>query len=250
MSLDVAAVLVTLALLVGVPSCARSPGPAASPPAEPQSAPSRAEPEPSPETAFAQLEQRLSQAPWRVRFEVETEGVVVASLVGLLSIADEIELEAKGSFAGGEHDVRLWTEGDRLRAGPRGAPSLDVPRPPELAAALVIGTTRMGPLHSVAMLVGGRPPDGADGGVREWVRTSEHERVHAAGADGETGLAFAIEVAGQRVGRATVWLDARGLPVRREQLVEFPEGSMKVVERYEWLEPPPLAGPSAGPLDG
>lgn len=207
---------------------------------------SPAEPEPTPETAFAQLEERLRRTPWRLRFELEAEGTVVASLVGTLSIADDIELEAEGSFAGGEHDVRLWTEGDRLHAGPRGAPTLDVPRPPELASALVIGTTRMGPLHNVAMLVGGRPPDGADGGVREWVRTSEHERVRADGADGETGISFVIEVGGQRVGRATVWLDARGLPVRREQLVEFPQGSMKVIERYEWLEPPPLAGPFAG----
>lgn len=249
-SLDVAAVFVTLAWLVGVPSCARSPGPAATPPAEPRAVVSPAEPEPSPETVFMELEQRLGRTPWRVRFEVEAEGAVVASLVGSLSIADELQLEAKGSFAGGEHDVRLETEGDRLRAGPRGAPALDVPRPPELAAALVIGTTRMGLLHNVAMLVGGRPPDGADGGVREWVRTSEHERVHAAGAAGETGIAFAIEVEGQRVGRATVWIDARGLPVRREQLVEFPQGSMKVVERYEWLEPPLVEGPVAGWLGG
>lgn len=244
MSLDVSAVLVTLAVVVGVPGCARPPS--ASPAAEPRSAAPAAEPALSPETAFEELERRLSRTPWRLRFELEAEGAVVASLVGTLSIADEIQLEAKGSFAGGEHDVRLWTEGDHLRAGARDAPTLDVPRPPELAPALVIGMTRMGPLHNVAMLVGGRPPDGADGGVREWVRTLEHARVQPEGASeaggGETGLSFAIEVGGQRVGRATLWLDARGLPVRREQLVEFPQGSMKVVDRYEWLAPPPLGG--------
>lgn len=233
MSRDVSMVLGALVLVMAVPGCPRSPSPEPPAPA----------PEPSPKTAFERLEGRLSRTPWRMRFELEAEGAVVASLVGTLSLADEIELEAKGSFAGGEHDVRLWTEGDHLRAGPRDAPTLDVPRPPELASALVIGTTRMGLLHDVAMLIAGRPPDGADGGVTEWVRTHEHERVRAAGgAGGETGLSFVIEVGGQRVGRATVWLDARGLPVRREQLVEFPQGSMKVVERYEWLAPPPSQG--------
>jgi hypothetical protein len=198
------------------------------------------EPLDAPGTAFAALEQRLEQNPLRLRFQLSAEGAVVASLAGSLSIADEVELEAKGRFGGAEHDLRLWTEGDHLRAGPRGAPTLDVPRPPELVPALVIGMTRMGLLHNVAMLAGGKPPDRADGGVREWVQASEHERVEASG---EAALGFWIVVGGERVARATLWLDAEGRPVRREQTVEFQEGQMKVVERYEWLEP---LSPEAG----
>jgi hypothetical protein len=229
---------------MGVPGCAGSPGSAGSPgpaPLEPEPADRSAEDRSlASETAFAALEERLGQTPWRLRFELEAEGAVVASLAGSLSIAEEIELEAAGRFAGADHDLRLWTGGDHLRAGPREAPTLDLPRPPELVPALVIGMTRMGLLHNVAMLVGGRPPDRADGGVREWVRTSEHVERDASG---ETALGFAIVVAGERTGRATLWLDAQGRPVRREQTVEFPEGQMRVVERYEWLEPlPPAAG--------
>ena len=37
---------------------------------------------------------------------------------------------------------------------------------------------------------------------------------------------------GQDVGEATLILDADGLPVERRQTVDFPEGQMRVVERY------------------
>jgi len=49
---------------------------------------------------FAGLEQRLEQNPLRLRFQLSAEGAVVASLAGSLSIADELELEAKGRLAG------------------------------------------------------------------------------------------------------------------------------------------------------
>ena len=74
-------VLGALVLVIAVPGCPRSPSPEPPAPA----------PEPSPKTAFERLEERLSRTPWRMRFELEAEGAVVASLVGTLSLADEIE---------------------------------------------------------------------------------------------------------------------------------------------------------------
>lgn len=244
MSRQASAVVLVVAWLLGglaMPACAGSPGPSSptsGSPAPPTTAPAhgaevRRE---APETVFAKLEEQLSHTPLRLRFELRAEGAVVVALAGSLVIAQEVELEARGQFAGVEQDLRLWTQGDRLRAGPRDAPTLDVPRPPALASALVIGMTRMGLLHNVAMLSAGRAPDGADGGVREWVQTVEHQHVGQAG--GDAALAFVLVVAGQRMGHATLWLDAKGWPARREQTVDFPEGPMKVSERY-WLEPPP-----------
>lgn len=246
-------IVVGLAMLCVAPACARSPAPAASgSPGSTGSAPSdpvsgSAEPGAGSAeaeadvagTMFKAMEERLERAPWQVRFELSAEGAVVASLAGSLSMAEEVELRATGSFGGAAQDLRLWTEGDRLRGGPREAPTLDVPRPAELEPALVIGMARMGLMHDVAMLVGGQPPDHASGGVREWLQTIEHERVDA---NGETGIRFVLVVAGERAARGTLWLDARGLPVRRELTVEFPDGEMRVVERYEWLEPLPPAG--------
>lgn len=234
---------------MGSVGCAGSPAPREAPPGAEHASPSAAaapadERSEAPETTFSGLERRLGQTPWRLRYALEAEGAVVASLVGSMSLADEVELEVAGHFAGAEHDLRLWTQGDRLHGGPAGAPTLDLPRPPELAPALVIGMTRMGLMHNVAMLVGGAAPDHADGGVSEWVRARDLQRVtasrDAAAAADSTGLRFDIEVSGQRTARATLWLDAHGLPTHREVTVEFPEGQMRVVERYEWLLPPPL----------
>jgi len=239
-------VLVVLALSLswglGVPGCAGPSATAASPTAEPEPATaSPRAPTIAPETAFQTLEQQLGQTPLRLRFELRAEGAVVASLAGTLAIADELDLRVEGAFAGGEHDLRMWTAGDRLRAGAGadGALALDVPRPPELARALVIGLARMGLLHNVARAIAGRAPDHAEGGVSEWVQVTELAPVEAGG---DAGLRYVLVVGGERSGEGTLWLDAHGRPVRRELIVEFPDAQMKVEERYEWLEPLPAAG--------
>lgn len=227
---------------LGVPACAEPRGSVAPPSLEPGSeARSTAPARDAPETVFVELERRLGHGPLRLRFELVAEGAIVASLAGTLSIAEEVELQAVGRFGGAEHEVRLWTEGDRLRAGARDAPfALDVPRPPELVPALVIGMMRMGLLHNVAMLVGGQPPDHADGGVREWIQTVEHQ--HVEGTGDPPAIGYGLVVAGQRAAEGTLWIEAHGLPVRRELTVTFgegPAGQMRVVERYAWLEPLP-----------
>jgi len=121
----------------------------ASRPAEPEpaiSAPAIAAPPPwstePTETAFTSLEQRVGRVPLRLRFEVSAEGAFTAAMSGALATGDEVELLAAGRFGDDEHDLRLWTEGDRVHAGPRDAPTLDVPCPRELEAALVIGSGR------------------------------------------------------------------------------------------------------------
>jgi hypothetical protein len=46
---------------------------------------------------------------------------------------------------------------------------------------------------------------------------------------------FDVLVDGKDVADADLWVDAKGLPLRREQTVRFDEGTMKVTERYLWL---------------
>lgn len=223
------------------------PASAISAPADARAPAARGEPEPekTPETVFSELERRLAQRPLRLRFEATSEGAFEAAMTGELAIADEVELSVTGRFGELAVDSRLWTQGDRLRAGPRGAPTLDVPRPPELEAALVIGLVRMGVLHNVARLVAGAPPDHGDGGVTDWVQAID--LAHATPPDGAgDGLRFGLVVAGQPSGSAALWLDAHGLPRWREQTVEFPGGQMRVVERYEWLASPALPPPPGG----
>ena len=48
--------------------------------------------------------------------------------------------------------------------------------PPALNEAIVIGLTRMGHLHNIAVLTGGLPPDHSDGGAADWVRVANFAR--------------------------------------------------------------------------
>lgn len=92
----------------------------------------------------------------------------------------------------------------------------------------------MGLLHNLAMLSAGLPADHADGGVAEWVEYVEPKLGPAEHhGDGEARpLALQITVSDQPVAHATLWLDDEGLPVEREQVVNFPEGQLRVTERY------------------
>lgn len=176
-----------------------------------------------------------------MRFSVTATGAVAVDLEGELELGPCCGLIAEGDFAGQPYALALRATGDHLQAHSGDDLLFEGPVPGELSHALRIGLTRMGVLHNVAMLVGGAPPDHADGGVEDWVRTSEHKHVER---DGQPGIAFDLTVAGQPSGHATLWLDDRGWPASREQSVDFPEGTMKVVEVYEFSESEPSAAAS------
>jgi len=194
----------------------------------------------TPEEGFPALEEVLSASGTtaRIPFDITAEGAVSASLVGTLILGSEGEarLEAAGDFGGQQVDVVLISDGDMMfwTGGPEG-----IPTPPDLRNALAIGFTRMGVLHNLARLTGGAPPDHAEGGVTEWVVVSPtEERGMLEGAPegaAEASAVRAITVAGQPSGAFALKLDGRTPEVRR-QLVEFPQGIMRVTERYGGVE--------------
>ena len=98
----------------------------------------------------------------------------------------------------------------------------------------MIGLTRQGLLHNLAVLSGGGPPEHGDGGMLESidVRGLELGPIEQFGTQPAEPLSFQIVVAGTEVGRASLWLDARELPLERRQTVDFPDGQMRVTERY------------------
>lgn len=180
------------------------------------------------------LEARLLDEPLRLRFRVSSEGAFSAAIEGALRIMpDSAELIGDGTFGGAPVSLQLVTADDsvRVRSPQR---SFSEPAPPALREALVIGLVRMGVLHNLARLTGGALPDHAEGGVREWVELREVRRDTAAGEAGTEALRFDIHVSGARMAEALLLVDTNtGLPVRREQVVSFPGGSMTVVEEYE-----------------
>jgi hypothetical protein len=193
--------------------------------------------EPAPKIDLEQLEERMLGAS-RVEFEfaIESEGAVASHFTGRVRwIRDgEFTLTAEGEFVGQPQQLELRGDATSLATIVGSSEQWSGARPPELIDAVVLGLSHMGLLHNLAMLVGGKPPDHAEGGAREWldrqgvepgvVETREGEEIHP--------LEFTLIVGEQEVGRATLWLDAKGLPVERQQTVQFPEGEMRVVERY------------------
>ena len=186
---------------------------------------------------LTELEQRL-QAASRVEiaFVIESEGAVVSQLEGTLVWERDGALSwtARGPMFGEHQQLELRGDAQVLEVLGAGASRGSGPRPPALVEAVVIGLTRQGLLHNLAMLVGGLPPDHADGGVAEWVEVVEPQlgEPEVFGAGEARPLEFQITVSDQLVGRATLWLDERGLPIERRQVVGFPEGQMRVTERY------------------
>jgi len=194
----------------------------------------------SPDEAFAALEEELAAgtSPVRIVFDVTAEGAVGADLTGtlLLGRSGSARVEAAGTFAGRLIDVTLISDGDRMFR--TGADS-GVPAPAALREALGVGFTRMGILHNLARLTGGAPPDHADGGAAEWVTvaaTDDRTMMEQAPAGAEASSIFrSITVAGQPSGTFALEFEG-GVPTVRRQRVEFPQGIMRVTERYRVVD--------------
>jgi hypothetical protein len=186
------------------------------------------------------LEARLLNEDYETRFVIRSEGAIESELHGHLRFAgDEIEVEARGEFAGESVSLRLHADAETLRISNRDR-AVEATRPPHLREAIALGFTRMGLLHNLAMLTGAQPPDRADGGMQEWVRLGDfgrapvHERPQTSSATGTiSASSFEIVVAGQPAGHATLWSDhPLAIPLERTQVVQFPEGEMRVHELY------------------
>ena len=182
---------------------------------------------PTPEQQLATLEAELLNSPTlTVSFEVIATGAFAAELRGTLTIMDDDQtsLRADGSFGGEPVSLHLDSTDTGLVGG-NGDNQFAVAQPAALREALIIGLTRMGILHNLARLTSVQLPDHADGGVQNWVQ-----------ADSLTGggdsLSFSIIVAGQTSGEATLLFSDPQTLLGREQVVNFPGGSMQVTESY------------------
>ncbi|TPV94286.1 MAG: hypothetical protein B7733_16060 [Myxococcales bacterium FL481] len=193
--------------------------------------------------AFAALEARLLAAPAiDLRFHVESTGAVASALEGKLALrpAQHADLVANGSFGGQTASATLSATAEQMSYASGRQDQVSLERPADLDGSLLIGMTRMGLLHNLAMLVGGRAPDHTDGTVDQWARVGSVAWGEPAPIDGRPSRAlnFALTVDGEPSGHATLWIDkASGLPGRREQTVDFDGETMHVIEVYDWIEP-------------
>jgi hypothetical protein len=214
-------------------------------PATAQDSPAPAPASQDPAARFDELESRLlARTALCLGFHITSEGAVLSDLRGVFELGPGgvTRLGADGSFAGGTIQLHLRAAEGEYAYG-NAATSTTAPVPPHLREALLIGMTRMGLLHNLAMLSGGAPPDRADGGVREWTTVSSV-------AEDADALTFDLTVSGEPAGVVRLQLDADGLPAQRWQTVMFPEGEMRVIERYTACSEPAAVERAPAPATG
>ena len=184
------------------------------------------------------MEKRLLDASGLcLEFEITSSGAVESSLKGATSMRrpNNARITARGEFAGADADIVFRTHLGRM-FGQNGKQRFEDEAPTGLTEGIVIGLTRMGLLHNLAVLSTGAPPDRIDGTVKRWVRPGDIRAGENVEEDGRRlgSYTFTVIVADQPSGEATLWYDAdTGLPVRREQVVQFDAGEMRVNERYK-----------------
>lgn len=191
------------------------------------------------ETAFSELEERLLTSDFSLEFDIVASGPYPAQLTGntTLSGANHASVKADGVFAGQSASIRLRAHDGRMKGG-NSVLEFDQATPGALREAMVIGLTRMGLLHNLAMMSSGAPPDHADGGVRDWVQVTNLKLETDALIDGKPAVVFSftVVVSGEDSGSATLWVHPEtGLPLKREQVVSFENGEMRVTETYPAL---------------
>lgn len=98
--------------------------------------------------------------------------------------------------------------------------------PKALRESILVGLMRVGLAQSLISLSQLKPPERADGGVRDWVsyaNVSLREGAVAQGYHtGEIGLQFDLMIGGKVAGHARLWISTQNqLPTRREQFLSY-----------------------------
>jgi hypothetical protein len=139
-----------------------------------------------------------------MRYYVETSGA--------------IQMLGKGSVEWDENHVRIDVSGSIA-----GKPlSTRYDRPYDRKKDIAESWIRIGLAHNLFRIMNGKEAEGVDAQATNVKVDKGH-------------YTFDMIVEGKRVGTAELWTDASGLPLHREQTVRFPQGEMKVTERYLWL---------------
>jgi hypothetical protein len=215
-----------LCALVALTACG---GPAAAPTGPPVT--------PAPDLAARVEDTLLAAQTVQVEATIESTGLIPAKLEGTLLVASggRARYDFRGTFAGEPVELHFVSDGRTMSGG--------APAPKALGEAILVGWMRMGLLHNLAVLHAGKPPDHADGGVKDWLRlTALRRAAPPAGAPaGAVALGYVLEVSGTRAGEGVLLVDeALAVPLARELTVHFPEGDMHVVETYRVTLDEPL----------
>lgn len=190
---------------------------------------------------FRDLEEKLlGKRSIRFKFKITSEGSLSASLKGQLHLrnGNKVDIEYSGNFQSKPVTARFVSDA-RTMHWSIGSQKYEMPTPKALNEAIVKGFTRTGLLHNLVALLAGKPPDHADGGIEAWVQVSDFFFSAPDPSSKVRGrsIRFKIAIDGREVGEANYWISPlTRIPVERRQTVHFPEGDVRIVESYEFLD--------------
>ena len=191
---------------------------------------------------FEALEKKLLEARTvHIDGSITAEGTIAVEMAGSLKLqrGNLVSEWFEGEFAGESRKAFVVSDGKQMRGGDSGGKEFSATTPDALAEALIVGATRMGLLHNIAMLGAGVPPEHSDGGVGDRVRVGEFKWVTDSALDGflVRHIAFDLFVNDEKSARVEMWVRREnGMPVKRLQVVEFESGEMRVTESYSRFE--------------
>jgi hypothetical protein len=183
---------------------------------------------PAPAPAPTPAPQKVTTIPGAGEF-----AALEAHLLGLENLNVRFYIEAKGSMqmlAKGElvryGDLLTFIVTGKLN-GTTEHGDLRLEKTPEATRrTILLGLTRMGLAHNIYRLYNDQEVD-AD--IDQRVKTANETWDPAA-----RKLAFDILFNGEKAAEAELWLNDANLPVKRHQVVHFPNGDMIVDETYQW----------------
>jgi len=169
-----------------------------------------------PAERLAAVEKELENAKQvTMRFTTRTTGSVESHFNGTLNVlpGNVASIDADGEMAGKPSTIRYSANGS----------------PAQISHALIVTLVRMGMTHDLYVLTNKQPPAFADGGVDEGLKLDK-----LAWDAKEKKFTYHLVVDNHDSGEGELWVGRHDYPTRRKLTVHFPQGDMKVDERYEW----------------
>ncbi|GEM_PF-1851917 len=170
----------------------------------------------SPAERIAAAEKELLAAKQvTLRFSTRTTGAVESHFSGAMNVL-------QGNIASIDADGEMAKKSATIRYSANGKPA-------HVSDALVITLVRMGLTHDLYELSNGQPPSFIESGAEQSLKLSQVQWDAK-----EKKFTYHLVVEGADAGEGELWVGRHDYPVRRKLTVHFPNGDMKVDERYEW----------------
>lgn len=170
----------------------------------------------APVERLARVEKELeASSQVSIRFTTRTTGAVESHYDGSMNVlpGNVASLDANGEMAGKPSTLRYSANGS----------------PAQVSHALIVTLVRMGLTHDFYELSTNQSPSFVAGGVDEGLKLDKVEWDAK-----EKKFTYHLIVEKQDVGEGELWVNRRDYPLHRKLTVHFPNGDMKVDERYEW----------------